>query len=109
MCFIMFIPFLSESAGQTIESRTKDQKRPPTQDGLDSERGAGDNEQKRSSDEPADFYLGDLFAQLSAVVAAKPAERLTVNEGINHIIIKHFISVNKLDLKVLGLIRKWIL
>ena len=34
-----------------------------------------------SGDEPTDFYLGDLFAQLSAVVAAKPAERINICEG----------------------------
>ncbi|WAR01981.1 PLK1-like protein [Mya arenaria] len=32
------------------------------------------------SDEPTDFYLGDLFAQLAAVVAAKPAERINICE-----------------------------
>jgi hypothetical protein len=31
--------------------------------------------------EPADFYLGDLLAQLSAVVAAKPSERINICEG----------------------------
>ena len=31
--------------------------------------------------EPADFYLGDLLGQLSAVVAAKPSERVNICEG----------------------------
>lgn len=40
---------LTETTAQTVESRAKDMKRPQTQDGLDSERGGGDNEQKRGS------------------------------------------------------------
>ncbi|XP_076471497.1 serine/threonine-protein kinase PLK1-like isoform X2 [Babylonia areolata] len=31
----------------------------------------------RKADEPMDYWLSDLFAQLSAVVASKPAERLS--------------------------------
>ncbi|XP_060561432.1 serine/threonine-protein kinase PLK1-like [Ruditapes philippinarum] len=69
-----------KTTAQTIESRAKDQKRPMTQDGLLAERGGGDVGQKRDEGEPADFYLGDLLAQLSAVVAAKPSERINICE-----------------------------
>ena len=34
-----------------------------------------------SDEEPADCYLSDMFAQLSAVVAAKPSERINILEG----------------------------
>ncbi|XP_045175493.2 serine/threonine-protein kinase PLK1-like [Mercenaria mercenaria] len=69
-----------KTTAQTIESRAKDQKRPMTQDGLLAERGGGDEGQKRGEGEPVDFYLGDLLAQLSAVVAAKPSERINICE-----------------------------
>ncbi|KAL4225442.1 Serine/threonine-protein kinase plk1 [Mactra antiquata] len=70
-----------KTQAQTVESRNKDQKRPTTQEGIDSEKGAGDKEvQKNGENEPADFYLGDLFTQLSAVVAAKPSERINICE-----------------------------
>ena len=35
-----------------------------------------------TDEEPADFYLSDMFAQLSAVVAAKPSERINIMEGM---------------------------
>ena len=34
-----------------------------------------------AGDEPADYWLSDLCGQLSAVVASKPAERLTSQIG----------------------------
>lgn len=70
-----------KTTAQALDARAKEQqKRPMTQDGLLTERGAGDEGQKRSEGEPADFYLGDLLAQLSAVVAAKPSERINICE-----------------------------
>lgn len=32
-------------------------------------------------DEPADYYLSDLFAILSTVIASKPSEKIHVQEG----------------------------
>ncbi|XP_052245171.1 serine/threonine-protein kinase PLK1-like isoform X2 [Dreissena polymorpha] len=69
-----------KSTVPVLDPRAKDLKRPQSQEDLDLEKGGGDNDQKRSSDEPVDFYLNDLFAQLSAVVAAKPAERINICE-----------------------------
>jgi hypothetical protein len=34
-----------------------------------------------AGDEPADYYLSDMFGQLSAVVASKPSERINIQEG----------------------------
>lgn len=34
-----------------------------------------------SGDEPADYYLSDLFAILSTVIASKPSEKIHVQEG----------------------------
>ena len=34
-----------------------------------------------AGDEPADYYLSDMFGQLSAVVASKPSERINILEG----------------------------
>lgn len=47
---------VSETSAQTIEQRAKDLKRPQTCDGFETERGAGDNEQKRSSKKLIIFY-----------------------------------------------------
>jgi hypothetical protein len=38
-------------------------------------------ENNRAGDEPIDYWLSDLCGQLSAVVASKPAERLTTQIG----------------------------
>jgi len=34
-----------------------------------------------AGDEPADYYLSDMFGQLSVVVASKPSERINIQEG----------------------------
>lgn len=69
-----------KTVASTVESRLKDQKRPATTEGQESDRGSGDASQKRSSDEPQDFYLSDMYGQLSAVVASKPSERINICE-----------------------------
>lgn len=42
--------------------------------------GGEDEGQRKPSDEPTDYYLSDLFGQLSAVVASKPSERINIQE-----------------------------
>ena len=34
-----------------------------------------------TGDEPADYYLSDLFAILSTVIASKPSEKIQIQEG----------------------------
>lgn len=66
----------TESA-RTSENRKKDGDKPPV---LSSEQQELDREDKQKNEEPADCYLSDMFAQLSAVVAAKPSERINILE-----------------------------
>lgn len=62
---------------RTSENRKKDGDKPPV---LSSEQQELDREDKQKNEEPADCYLSDMFAQLSAVVAAKPSERINILE-----------------------------
>ncbi|KAK3101151.1 hypothetical protein FSP39_001346 [Pinctada imbricata] len=48
-----------------------------TPEGADTEVEEG---RRKGSDEPADYYLSDLFAQLSSVIASKPSEKLHIQE-----------------------------
>lgn len=66
----------TESA-RASENRKKDGDKPPV---LSSEQQELDREDKQKNEEPADCYLSDMFAQLSAVVAAKPSERINILE-----------------------------
>ncbi|XP_033751628.1 serine/threonine-protein kinase PLK1-like isoform X1 [Pecten maximus] len=58
------------------EMMKKDEKRPEVSEDDD----VGGRNRKGSDQEPTDFYLSDLFAQLGAVVAARPSERALVQE-----------------------------
>ncbi|XP_048728781.1 serine/threonine-protein kinase PLK1-like [Ostrea edulis] len=39
-----------------------------------------DEGRRKGSDEPADYYLSDLFAALSTVIASKPSEKIHIQE-----------------------------
>ncbi|XP_061168459.1 serine/threonine-protein kinase PLK1-like [Saccostrea echinata] len=39
-----------------------------------------DEGRRKGSDEPADYYLSDLFAVLSTVIASKPSEKIQIQE-----------------------------
>ncbi|KAL5006331.1 hypothetical protein ScPMuIL_015137 [Solemya velum] len=66
----------SDQVRPMSEMKKEEKKVPymPDNNDFDDEKG------RKGSDEPTDYYLSDMFSQLSSVVAAKPSERKTVAE-----------------------------
>lgn len=64
-------------SGRSVENRKKEGEKAQLPS---SEQQETDREDKKKNEEPADCYLSDMFAQLSAVVAAKPSERINILE-----------------------------